>query len=1357
MKYVLKSDQRVKPFVRTRKGKLEQVKEFTRRGREGYPKATYEAAIHQVGKDYGISKEKAREYLQRIEGLKQRVEVLKENKLVSNFERDENTRKWRETGWPGGKEVGEPYSTGKTFNYNKMKNLIDSDAFLKKMFNNTPGNDEKIAEVLFNTFVVGDSVMEREYNKFEEKGLKVDKQDHLHLVGEPFRVGEKVKVWKGEHEGKAGEVVSTDGMDVKIKHADGTIEVPKRHVVSTMEKAVQVKGFTRTRRGHLERVKPYSKEMQYVIKPKGEPFKSKYASDVFGAGVYPMPRRSVNFDEGYKAGRADKLLGISLTIARTSPIKDYAEGYSRGQLETHSVAFKLGEPISVKEQKYIIKQKLNEPGSPTSISGREIAEFSIKDIVGDPSYKDRFPIKADSVLEDDPVLGEIAGLVAEHYFPENAKEKEEKLLDFSEKWWKNWRAGNTEEDFDEFTIENFSDDLREKVSKDGGLEEPDFWKFAKEKIGEPLSTYGLASAEEPDEEGPELTNVTVERAEADKEILEAGEAKTTINKLVDMSNTIIDDNAVKQMKDALSKLEIRNDWEFKDYKDLVEFSEGELRDAKEHGYRSVNEYWQAEMPETVTATTSRKVRKSMKLMSIDEVLNLKKGKYDFGEEVPILSRPATELEKSKGPWKRGKKGFSFGSGAGYAAGPPEGDPFPHKNSLGWRKWIARNSGWIRENPKWNPPAGTGLSRSGLPLKKSDFEKATQQVKPFVRTRKGKMERVKGFSREAPTYSQYEGAVNYARNIKAMPMEEAVKWARMAVEFEQAIKAEKETARKAELIYGKQDAKMMREMHLGDAKDLQTVYTMWKREDYEGASWKAMAMDTAARDNIPLSVWNDIDKYRKENLGEPFSTKNQMELQHIAEAYAKKIGKKVDGAVEQDGTFSMGDDVNGYNAYKITEKGIELAEYGEPFKFKAEQKKIADKWESDLGDRLGAVKTKIQNKQPVSKEELDSLIQEAENWREFKVGEPYSTLGAEGYIEAKKAPEGHYQLFFRGTRNEIFPGEKFKSPSEAKQYWRAMKAKEKIGTQVGEPYKAPKTTPQRKKLDSDLHSMGLIAGEWDAITQKDNHDGTLTIGVKAIKKYKTPSHIEADVFSEEIHQPVGDMIKVRVKQSTGEIVEVVKEPIGEPFKTLENTTKEERMQVANTILLQMGGAGKIKAMTGAKNFTALPSGVSFQFPNRKGPNYVKVTLEADDTYTVEFGKKAGVQALMSGKVDVDNIYKKLSEHKDIYFDQLKDLFESETGLYLSLGKSVTSGEQFVVSLEKARGGFRMAHNEKGESEKVEEKKEQKEAGEEPSQKQQRMSRLAKERKEELAGPKNADADDAGMSFQEAPDTMGEGEV
>ena len=395
MKYIIKSEQRVKPFSRTRKGKIEQVKAFTRQGKEGYPKATHEAAVHQIAKDYGISKKEARE----------KFDPIKEH------------LKWERT--------------------------------------------------------------------------------HSGKFGEPFSTGEKVKVWKGKHEGKEGEVISTDGMDVKIKHTDGTIVVPKREVVSIMEKAIQVKGFTRTRKGHLERVKPYSKEMQYVIKPKvGEPFKSKYASNIWGPSVYPMSRRSVRFEDGYKAGRADKLLGISLDVAITSHEKDYAEGYHRGQFETHPVAFKLGQPISVKEQKHIIKQKLNEPSSTTSsLSGREIAEFSIKDIVGDPSYKDRFPIRPEYEkdengitleITDTGVLEEIAGLVAEHYFPEDAKEKEAELLSFSEDWWKKWRSGNSEEDFNDFDIENFSDELREQVSRKGGLEEPDFWKFAKEKIGEPL-------------------------------------------------------------------------------------------------------------------------------------------------------------------------------------------------------------------------------------------------------------------------------------------------------------------------------------------------------------------------------------------------------------------------------------------------------------------------------------------------------------------------------------------------------------------------------------------------------------------------------------------------------------------------------------------------------------------------------------------------------------------------------------------------------------------------------------------------------------------------------------------------------
>lgn len=1186
MKYVIKSQQTVKPFIRTRKGKLERVKGFSREGK-----------------------------------------------------------------------------AGKTFDYDKMKKLIDSDAFLKKMFNNTPGSDKKIAEVMFNTYVVGDSVMEREYNKkgkvvepsreiltAKELGYrdefgkltsagKADFNRRLYQmgrdqrrreqeqaekrrdIGEPFIVGEKVKIWRGEHSGKVGEVVGTDGFDVKVKSGEEVISVPNIQVVNTLDLKMlneekwgkderkkmkksqeQVKPFTRTRKGKLERVKGFSRIRDMAKYPKAtdEAAVHQFAKDhvvskkkareyleeqkqhlkwerthsgkfgEFGepydlAGkkvqVFPMSRRA----EGYKAGKADKLLGIRLNISADSPDKDYAEGYRQGNVEGKT----LGEPISVREQKDIIRKIRNTPSSSTSAPGE------IEEVYEKIQYRSK---GSGPDVEGWVVEGKIEG-----------------------KWYPIEEFGPDEEHKAELKVDELQDNT----------------------IGEPISTYGMASLEEDDNEteavSPEGGTPETERA-SDEDIAEAVEAKTSINRLVDMSNTIIDDNAVKQMKDALSKLEIHNDWELQDYKDLVEFSEGELRDAKEKGYRSANEYWQAEMPETVTATSSRKIRKGMKLMTIDEVLNLNKSKwqYDFGKEVPI----------------------------------------------------------------------------GV------MEKAVQ-VKGFTRTRKGKFERVKPHSREkvllhreAPNYSDWENAVNHAIHNLGKTQEEAKKWADMKTEFDQAIKAERITAAGAERLYGKKDAGMMRAMHLGDAKDLTKVRNFWMNEDYEGAYNKALDMDTAARDNIPMSVWKDIDKYVKENLGEPYKTtkarptkRNKLDADLHRRGLVRGDWDVITQKQNEDGSLTLG--IKAIEKYK-TPSHIEADVFsetvskpvgdmirvrinssgdilevlgkpvGEPFKFIAEHKKISDKWETNLADKLGVVKDKMQNKQPVSSKELNDLIQETENWRQFKVGEPVSVPG-EGYIEAKKNPAGHYQLFYRGTRNEVFPGEKFGSSAEARQYWRSKE--------------------------------------------------------KFVDKLE-----EASEFLD-------------------------KEKPGEPYSV------GERKQIANTILTQMGGAGKLKLMTGAKNFIALESGVSFEFPNRKGPNYMKVTLEPDDTYTVEFGRKRRITDAMATMdpekpVSMDDFYKKLSEQKDVYWEDLKEIFERETGLYLSLTKSVTSGEKYIVGLEKSKGGFRMARGgAMGEEEKTSKKKEQDETGEK-TQAQERLSGYAKRRREEMGPAKNADTDEGGDSEEMA---------
>lgn len=99
--------------------------------------------------------------------------------------------------------------------------------------------------------------------------------------------------------------------------------------------------------------------------------------------------------------------------------------------------------------------------------------------------------------------------------------------------------------------------------------------------------------------------------------------------------------------------------------------------------------------------------------------------------------------------------------------------------------------------------------------------------------------------------------------------------------------------------------------------------------------------------------------------------------------------------------------------------------------------------------------------------------------------------------------------------------------------------------------------------------------------------------------------------------------------------------------------------AQTILSQIGG-GRFIAMTGAKSFGDHGDALSFRLPSNfatKGINYVKITLDADDTYSVTFGKVRGLK------------YTVISTFSMIYCDMLTELFERETGLATSLGRSV----------------------------------------------------------------------------------------
>ena len=141
-------------------------------------------------------------------------------------------------------------------------------------------------------------------------------------------------------------------------------------------------------------------------------------------------------------------------------------------------------------------------------------------------------------------------------------------------------------------------------------------------------------------------------------------------------------------------------------------------------------------------------------------------------------------------------------------------------------------------------------------------------------------------------------------------------------------------------------------------------------------------------------------------------------------------------------------------------------------------------------------------------------------------------------------------------------------------------------------------------------------------------------------------------------------KEQIEKSGNEVVEVyvydndiskVKK-LGKLFdlKATYNDGGRTDQSIAQTILQQLGGMGRLVVMTGAYNFVAVKNGVSFKIKNRK-VNYIKITLNGKDLYDIEFGRIA------VGKLKVT------AEHNDIYFDQLIPIFEKETGMYLRLFK------------------------------------------------------------------------------------------
>ena len=90
--------------------------------------------------------------------------------------------------------------------------------------------------------------------------------------------------------------------------------------------------------------------------------------------------------------------------------------------------------------------------------------------------------------------------------------------------------------------------------------------------------------------------------------------------------------------------------------------------------------------------------------------------------------------------------------------------------------------------------------------------------------------------------------------------------------------------------------------------------------------------------------------------------------------------------------------------------------------------------------------------------------------------------------------------------------------------------------------------------------------------------------------------------------------------------------------------------AQTTIQQLGG-NKFCAMTGAKSFVAGDNLLQFKIGRgaKNGINTVRINLDDDDTYSVEFWRVRGVSMT------------KVCEESQVYADRLQATFTAATGL------------------------------------------------------------------------------------------------
>lgn len=97
-------------------------------------------------------------------------------------------------------------------------------------------------------------------------------------------------------------------------------------------------------------------------------------------------------------------------------------------------------------------------------------------------------------------------------------------------------------------------------------------------------------------------------------------------------------------------------------------------------------------------------------------------------------------------------------------------------------------------------------------------------------------------------------------------------------------------------------------------------------------------------------------------------------------------------------------------------------------------------------------------------------------------------------------------------------------------------------------------------------------------------------------------------------------------------------------------------IAQEILNVIGSTSRLTVMIGAKDFVAIDNGLQFGLKRAsKGINKIIIKLNGLDLYDIELGNYSSRKFEYKTKEIINNVY----------CDQLKEILESETGLYFSL--------------------------------------------------------------------------------------------